>query len=199
LIVLAGSVLWVGYFFDKTALNAIVIVIPILVLFQMFRRPETLKLILNNIKNLIQNSGDEMLLISISMFLGSILSGSVEIQNFIENNIGNDFPFWIMIIFLPLVVWLLGMIGIHPIITSAPILSLFAPLLNVWEAAFLMQAHLIGWCAGTSCSFTSLSVLTTAENFKLSISKLVLGPNLIATGCLTVIGAIFLIILNYFL
>ena len=199
LIVLAGSVLWVGYFFDKTALNAIVIVIPILVLFQMFRRPETLKLILNNIKNLIQNSGDEMLLISISMFLGSILSGSVEIQNFIENNIGNDFPFWIMIVFLPLVVWLLGMIGIHPIITSAPILSLFAPLLNVWEAAFLMQAHLIGWCAGTSCSFTSLSVLTTAENFKLSITKLVLGPNLIAIGCLTIMGAIFLIILNYFL
>ena len=34
-----------------------------------------------------------MLLISISMFLGSILSGSVEIQNFIENNIGNNFPF----------------------------------------------------------------------------------------------------------
>ena len=33
-----------------------------------------------------------MLLISISMFLGSILSGSVEIQNFIENNIGNNFP-----------------------------------------------------------------------------------------------------------
>jgi hypothetical protein len=199
LLILSGSVLLVGYFFQKTALNAIVIVIPILVLFQMLRRPETIKPILGNIRNLIENSGDEMLLISISMFLGSILSGSVEIQNFIENNIGNNFPFWIMIVFLPFVVCLLGLIGIHPIITSAPILSLFAPLLSVWEAAFLMQAHLIGWCAGTSCSFTSLSVLTTAENFKLSISKLVLGPNLVAIGCLTIFGAVFLIILNYFL
>jgi len=104
-----------------------------------------------------------------------------------------------MIIFLPLIVWILGLAGIHPIITSAPILSLFAPLLSVWEAAFLMQAHLIGWCAGTSCSFTSLSVLTTAENFKISISKLVFGPNLIAIACLTILGSIFLIILNHFL
>ena len=75
----------------------------------------------------------------------------------------------------------------------------FGPLLSLWEAAFLMQAHLIGWCAGTATSFTSLSVLTTAENFRLHISKLVLGPNLFATGCLTFIGAILLITLNYFL
>ena len=199
LLILAGCVLSIGYFFDKTALSAIIIVIPVLVTFQTLRRPETTKLIIKNLNNLIQNSGDEMLLISVSMFLGSILSGSIEIQNFIETNVGNNFPFWIMIIFLPLIVWILGLAGIHPIITSAPILSLFAPLLSVWEAAFLMQAHLIGWCAGTSCSFTSLSVLTTAENFKISISKLVFGPNLIAIACLTILGSIFLIILNHFL
>ena len=104
-----------------------------------------------------------------------------------------------MIILLPLIVWIFGLIGVHPIITSAPILSLFGPLLSVWEAAFLMQAHLIGWCAGTAISFTSLSVLTTADNFRLSISKLIFGPNLIATGFLTFIGALLLIILNYLL
>ena len=165
----------------------------------MLRRPETIKSIISNLNNLILKSGDEMLLISVSMFLGSILSGSVEIQNFMSNNIGNNFPFWAMIILLPLIVWIFGLIGIHPIITSAPILSLFGPLLSLWEAAFLMQAHLIGWCAGTATSFTSLSVLTTAENFRLHISKLVLGPNLFATGCLTFIGAILLITLNYLL
>ena len=197
LLILSISVLAVGQIFDKTALNAIVIVIPILVIVQMLRRPETIKSIISNFKNLILKSGDEMLLISVSMFLGSILSGSAEIQNFMSNNIGNNFPFWAMIILLPLIVWIFGLIGIHPIITSAPILSLFGPLLSLWEAAFLMQAHLIGWCAGTATSFTSLSVLTTAENFRLHISKLVLGPNLFATGCLTFIGAILLITLNY--
>ena len=197
LLILSISVLAVGQIFDKTALNAIVIVIPILVIVQMLRRPETIKSIISNLNNLILKSGDEMLLISVSMFLGSILSGSVEIQNFMSNNIGNNFPFWAMIILLPLIVWIFGLIGIHPIITSAPILSLFGPLLSLWEAAFLMQAHLIGWCAGTATSFTSLSVLTTAENFRLHISKLVLGPNLFATGCLTFIGAILLITLNY--
>ena len=199
LLILSISVLAVGQIFNKTALNAIVIVIPFLVIVQMLRRPETTKSIISNLNNLILKSGDEMLLISVSMFLGSILSGSAEIQNFMSNNIGNNFPFWAMIILLPLIVWIFGLIGIHPIITSAPILSLFGPLLSVWEASFLMQAHLIGWCAGTATSFTSLSVLTTAENFRLHISKLVLGPNLFANGFLTFIGAILLITLNYLL
>jgi hypothetical protein len=133
------------------------------------------------------------------MFIGSLLSGSIEIQNFIVTHIGDNFPFWLMIIFLPFVVWIFSLIGVHPIITSAPILSLFGPLLSPWEAAFLMQAHLIGWCAGTASSFTSLSVLTTAENFRIPILKLVLGPNIYATAGLTVLGSCFLICLNYFL
>ena len=199
LLVLGVSVLAVGQIFNKTALSAIIIVIPILVLIQMIRRPETAKAITINLSNLIKNSGDEMLLISISMFIGSLLSGSIEIQNFIVTHIGDNFPFWLMIIFLPFVVWTFSLIGVHPIITSAPILSLFGPLLSPWEAAFLMQAHLIGWCAGTASSFTSLSVLTTAENFRIPILKLVLGPNIYATAGLTVLGACFLIFLNYFL
>ena len=140
-----------------------------------------------------------MLLISVSMFLGSILTNSYEIQNFVSSNVGEYFPFWMMIILLPLLVWCFSLIGVHPIITSAPILSIFGPLLTVWEAAFLMQAHLIGWCTGTAISFTSLSVLTGAENFKISASKLVFGPNLFATLGLVLFGALFLILLNYFL
>ena len=199
LLILAISVLFVGQIFNKTALNAIIIVVPILVFIQILRRPETSSLILKNLKNLIKNSGDEMLLISVSMFLGSILTNSVEIQNFVSSNVSNYFPFWMMIILLPFIVWCFSLIGVHPIITSAPILSIFGPLLSVWEAAFLMQAHLIGWCAGTAISFTSLSVLTSAENFKISISKLVFGPNFFATFGLIFFGAFFLIISNYLL
>jgi hypothetical protein len=199
LLILAGSVLFVGYIFNKTALSAIVIVIPILVIIQIIRRPETRNSIFKNLANLMKNSGDEMLLISVSMFIGSLLSGSIEIQHFITTNIGDDFPFWLMIIFLPIVVWVFSLLGVHPIITSAPILLLFGPLLSPWEAAFLMQAHLIGWCAGTASSFTSLSVLTTSENFKIPILKLVIGPNLIATAGLAIFGSVFLIVLNYFL
>tara|TARA_Y100000022_G_scaffold74383_1_gene64077 strand:+ start:840 stop:1844 length:1005 start_codon:yes stop_codon:yes gene_type:complete len=199
LLILAISVLLVGQIFNKTALNAIIIVVPILVTIQILRRPETSNFIFKNLKNLIQNSGDEMLLISVSMFLGSILTNSSEIQYFVSNNIGDYFPFWMMIILLPLIVWCFSLIGVHPIITSAPILSIFGPLLSVWEAAFLMQAHLIGWCAGTAISFTSLSVLTSAENFKISVTKLVFGSNLFATLGLVLFGALILILSNYFL
>ena len=108
-----------------------------------------------------------MLLISVSMFLGSILTNSSEIQYFVSNNIG-DFPFWMMIILLPLIVWCFSLIGVHPIITSAPILSYLSFTICL-GSSLLMQAHLIGWCAGTAISFTSLSVLTSAENFKISL------------------------------
>jgi hypothetical protein len=93
LLILSGSVLFVGQIFNKTALNAIVIVIPILVIFQMMRRPETTQFIIQNLTSLIKNSGDEMLLISVSMFLGSILSGSTEIQNFISLKYRREFSF----------------------------------------------------------------------------------------------------------
>ena len=199
LLILAISVLLVGQIFNKTALNAIIIVVPILVTIQILRRPEKSNFIFKNLKNLIQNSGDEMLLISVSMFLGSILTNSSEIQYFVSNNIGDYFPFWMMIILLPFIVWCFSLVGVHPIITSAPILSIFGPLLSVWEAAFLMQAHLIGWCAGTAISFTSLSVLTSAENFRISVTKLVFGSNLFATLGLVLFGAIILILSNYFL
>ena len=49
LLILAGSVLFVGYVFNKTALSAIVIVIPILVIIQIIRRPETGNSILKNL------------------------------------------------------------------------------------------------------------------------------------------------------
>merc|ERR1712078_39317 len=133
------------------------------------------------------------------MFLGSILSDSSVIQNFVNSNLGDQFPFWMMIILLPFIVWCFSLVGVHPIITSAPILSIFGPLLSVWEAAFLMQAHLIGWCAGTAISFTSLSVLTSAENFKISVKKLVFGSNLFATLGLVFFGALILILSNNFL
>ena len=53
LLVLGVSVLAVGQIFNKTALSAIIIVIPILVLIQMIRRPETAKAITINLSNLI--------------------------------------------------------------------------------------------------------------------------------------------------
>ena len=128
------------------------------------------------------------------------LTSETENLEFRVSSIVSDyFPFWMMIILLPFVVWCFSLIGVHPIITSAPILSIFGPLVSVWEAAFLMQAHLIGWCAGSAISFTSLSVLTSAENFKISIPKLVFGPNLFATFGLVFSGALFLILSNYLL
>ena len=52
----------------------------------------------------------------------------------------------------------------------------------------MMQAHMMGWCAGTMNSVSSLSVLTVAEQFKIDEVKLAFSRNLYVSGALAVAG-----------
>jgi len=62
----------------------------------------------------------------------------------------------------------------------------------------LMQAHLIGWGAGTMSSVASLSVITCANLFKVPSRQLVLGPNLWTALAYALVGGIILSVVNVF-
>ena len=92
----------------------------------------------------------------------------------------------IVLFVLPFLVWASSVIGIHPVISSAPLLAFIAPSLTVYDAAFVAQAHMIGWSTGTMVSFASLSTIIAAENFKISAAKVSFGVNfLVAAGLAT--------------
>jgi hypothetical protein len=93
-----------------------------------------------------------------------------------------------MILGLPVLVWLASVFGVHPVISAAPMLAYFAPSLNAFDAIFIMQAHMIGWAAGTMTSFSSLSVVLVSELFRLPIPILSAGRNLWASGGLAFVG-----------
>ena len=93
-----------------------------------------------------------------------------------------------MIWVLPVLVWFGSVFGVHPVISSAPLLALFSPYLTVFDAMFIMQGHMIGWSTGTMSSIVSLSVITVADQFQLRPVQLAFGRNLVASGGLAIGG-----------
>ena len=105
-------------------------------------------------------------------------------------------PSWSVLIFIPVTMALVSLMGIHPVISSTVLLSTFTSLNIEISAPLLMQAHLIGWCTGTMSSIASLSVLTCSSLFQIPPSKLCYGVNSITTTLFALAGGIVLAIIN---
>ena len=183
-----GSVLLVSALTGLTALHAVVATIPLLVILQFIRRPDTMQPIAGHFTKFLASSGDELLIISTSMIIAGLAGQSESLAAMFVALFGDDVPAASVIFALPVIVWLASLVGIHPVISSTPILALCAPSLTLFEAVLMMQAHMIGWCAGTMNSFSSLSVLTVAEQFKIDEMKLAYSRNLYVSGGLAVAG-----------
>ena len=98
----------------------------------------------------------------------------------------------IILICLPFLVWAGSVVGIHPVISSAPLLAFFAPNLTVYDAAFVAQAHMIGWSTGTMVSFASLSTIIASENFKIRPVQVSFGQNFVLAAGLAIGGGLLL-------
>ena len=190
--IIFGSVLLVSALTGLTALHAVVATIPLLVLFQLVRRPDTARAIKGHFTHFLGSSGDELLIISTSMIIAGLAGQSEILAGLFSTIFGENIPAALVIFALPVIVWLASLAGVHPVISSTPILALCAPSLTLFESVLMMQAHMMGWCAGTMNSFSSLSVLTVAEQFKIEEMKLAYSRNLIVSGCLAVAGGGYL-------
>ena len=171
-----------------TALFAVVTTMPLLCLLQMCRRPQTAGLIVKQFWSLQKSSGDELVIISASMLIASLAADTSSLSALMDVLFGQRPAVWVMIWVLPVLVWAASLLGVHPVISAAPLLAYFAPSLSVFDAIFVMQGHMIGWAAGTMTSFASLSVVLVAELFKLPTATLSAGRNLFASGGLAVLG-----------
>jgi len=202
LILAIGCVVIMSMLTGLTALFAIVTTMPLLCLFQMVRRPDTIRQIITHFLNMQKASGDELVIISVSMFIASLAGNTPAMAALLSSVFGSHPDVWVMIFCLPVIVWAGSIFGVHPVISSAPLLAFFAPGLSVYDAVFLAQAHMAGLATGTMTSFSSLSVVTVAEQFRLKTSNLCFGHNLLASGGLAVgaggLNAVLYILLKPF-
>ncbi|MGB1528495.1 MAG: hypothetical protein ACPG9H_05515, partial [Candidatus Puniceispirillaceae bacterium] len=172
LLIAVSAVILLSVATGFTALLAVVTTMPILCVIQMCRRPQTARQIAQTFWYLQKGSGDELVIISTSMVIASLAADTTSLSVMLDGLFGKAPAIWLMIWGLPVLVWLASVLGVHPVISAAPLLAYFAPSLTVFDAIFVMQAHMIGWAAGTMTSFSSLSVVLVGELFRLPTSVL---------------------------
>lgn len=192
LVVIIVSVIVTSALIGLTALSAVCVAMPALCIFQFLRRPNKIKDVFKNFNNLQKNSGDEVVIISLSMLIASQLGQADQITAVLASFFGMAPDVKMILFILPFLVWASSVVGIHPVISSAPLLAFIAPSLTVYDAAFVAQAHMIGWSTGTMVSFASLSTIIAAENFKISSAKVSFGVNFLIAAGLAIGGGLML-------
>ena len=198
LVIVLGTVLIAALIFDFTALSAVVVVMPLLVLVQFFRHPGNILTILNETKNSMIVTADDILIITMAMLIGYFATRTGAFSAAVASFYDGIIPGYVAITLTPLGMMLASVVGVHPVISSTAMLAVFSGGHADAHPALLMQAHLIGWGAGTMSSVASLSVITCANLFKVPSRQLVLGRNLWTALAYALIGGIILSVVNLF-
>ena len=190
------SVLSVSVFFDFTALAAVVLVMPVLIVIYLLFNLKNFYEIYSNTKSWLLNSSDDITVICIAMLVAYLISRSNSIYDYILLLESAFFPSWSLLALTPLIITVFSFMGIHPVITSTIALSLLTTAQTDIHHALLMQAHLVGWAAGTMSSVASLSVLTCSNLFQVESRKLAFGPNLLTAVFFSLSSGVVLSFVN---
>ena len=196
LTIIMFSVLSVSLFFDFTALSAVVLVMPMLIVIYLFFNLKNFSEIYSNTKSWLLNSSDDITVICIAMLVGYLISRSNSINDYFLLLDSAFFPSWSLLAVTPLIITVFSFMGIHPVITSTIALSLLTTAQTDIHPALLMQAHLVGWAAGTMSSVASLSVLTCSNLFQVESRKLAFGPNLLTAVIFSLSSGVLLSFVN---
>jgi len=196
LTIIMFSVLSVSLFFDFTALSAVVLVMPMLIVIYLLFNLKNFSEIYSNTKSWLLNSSDDITVICIAMLVGYLISRSNSINDYFLLLDSAFFPSWSLLAVTPLIITVFSFMGIHPVITSTIALSLLTTAQTDIHPALLMQAHLVGWAAGTMSSVASLSILTCSNLFQVESRKLAFGPNLLTAVIFSLSSGLLLSFVN---
>ena len=182
--------------FNLTALSAVILIMPIVIVFYFLRTPIELKFIFTNTISSMRKNIDDIVIISLAMMIGFLITNAE--NNNLSFEIFNiqNIPDFLIFIIIPLTMCFFSIICIHPVISSTILLTIFSSNIFDINHALLMQAHLIGWCTGTLSSVASLTVITCSNLFNVPSLKIAFGENLFVVILFSIFGGGILGILN---
>lgn len=192
LLVVLASVLAVALIFNFTALSAVVATMPVLILVQFWRQPQNVKTIINLTTTSLKGISDDIVVISSAMILGFLVTRTDGIATILALISADTFPAYVALVITPVAMMLASVVGIHPVISSTVLLSLFSGAGSDAAPFLLMQAHLLGWATGTMSSIASLSVITCSTLYRVSGRDLAMGANMITAFGFALFGGILL-------
>ena len=165
LLIVVVAVLTFALAFNFTALSAVVVVMPLLVLVQFLHTPHLAAQMIKGTKNGMANISDDLIIITSAMIIAFIATNTNGLEALGINPDG-IIPGWVALIGTPLVMMLTSTVGIHPVISSSFLLTIFSNGGADVHPALLMQSFLIGWSAGTISSVASLSMIICANLYQ---------------------------------
>jgi len=196
LLVVLLAVLSVALAFKLTALSAVVVVMPLLVAVQLVRHRDKAHLILRQTRDAMHSTADDLVVITAAMLVAFFVTQGDSLAALVESLHAGQIPGWLALIATPVLMMLFSVVGIHPVITSTALLATFSGGGADVHPALLVQAHLIGWGAGTMSSIASLSVQTCAGLYQVPARHLVLGYNLASGFAFAAGGGVLLALAN---
>ena len=188
LVIVLAAVLLVAVVMELTALSAVVAVMPVLVLVQMLRHRDKVRAILSDTRHAMDRTADDIVVITAAMLVAFFAIESGSLATLVAGVYSGVIPGWIALLAVPVLMMVLSVFGIHPVITSTALLAIFSGGGADVHPALLVQAHLIGWGAGTMSSVASLSVLTSATLYQVPTRQLVFGPNIVSGFVYALVG-----------
>ena len=196
LLVVLLAVLSVALAFELTALSAVVAVMPLLVAVQLVRHRDKAHLILRQTRDAMHSTADDLVVITAAMLVAFFVTQGDSLAALVDSFHAGQIPGWVALIATPVLMMLFSVIGIHPVITSTALLATFSGGGADVHPALLVQAHLIGWGAGTMSSVASLSVQTCAGLYQVPARHLVLGHNMVSGFAFAAGGGVLLALAN---
>ena len=181
---------------NLTALSAVILIMPILIVLYFLRTPIELKFIFTNTISSMRKNIDDIVIISLAMMIGFLITNAENSNLSFEIFNIQNIPDFLIFIIIPLTMCFFSIICIHPVISSTILLTIFSSNIFDINHALLMQAHLIGWCTGTLSSVASLTVITCSNLFNVPSLKIAFGENLFVVILFSIFGGGILGILN---
>jgi hypothetical protein len=175
----------------------VVVVMPLLVLVQLFRHRDKAAVILAETREAMHSTADDLVVITAAMLVAFFATQNDSLAGIVSSIHVGQIPGWVALMATPLAMMVLSIFGIHPVITSTALLATFSGGGADVHPALLMQAHLIGWGAGTMSSVASLSVLTCGGLYRVPTRQLVLGDNMLSGFLYALLGGAMLVAFNF--
>ena len=130
----------------------------------------------------------EIALLSVAFALGEVLEIALQAGGIGDRITALAPPPWVVIATVVIGMTLLGLAGIHQVVTVTVMLVLFSTLpLGVSDLA-LMQAGLLGWAFSSMTGLSAVSVASASAMFDVPLERIAYGPNIRFVAIFGIIG-----------
>ena len=196
----AAAVLALNAITALTTLQCLVIGVPVLCIFGLISQSvDHLRRATNQARQSVGMVRGEIALLSSAFALGKVLEQALQAGGMGDLIIALSPPPFAVISSVVIGMTLLGLVGVHQVVTLTVILVLFGTLpIGVSDLA-LMQAGLLGWAFSSMTGLSAVSVAAASTMFNVPLERVAYGRNIPFVAVFGLVGIVVVSGVNWFL